>query len=413
MLFKRKVLPDVMEYMDEKETLVLLGARQVGKTSIMKLIMQELESRGIERERLIYLDLEDYALLKVCNEGIDSILQYIGFKYGGDQKVYLFLDEIQYLDYPASIIKLLCDHHSHKIKLIVSGSSALDIKKKFKDSLVGRIFIFPIYPLDFEEFLWFKGWEGNIRKPYPEAMNDKIRPLFLEYLNYGAYPEVTKLKPAPKKTNYLKHVIDLYIKKDIRDIGNIRNIDKFNNLLLYLADLSGEMLKVENVANDLGIFKETVNDYIFLLENTYVVFKTPPFYRNIKTELKKTPKVYLHDTGIMNVLRFMGQEISPDGKTVETGVGSLLVKKFGRERLKYWRTTNKQEIDFIIAGRDTLGFEVKKKYPGIPPAFKYFESQYPGSVLNVFALEGQAGKPRHFLYPWEIYRENFGGSFLA
>ncbi len=113
-------------------------------------------------------------------------------------------------------------------------------------------------------------------------------------------------------------------------------------------------------------------------------------------------------------MRFKGQEIYPDGKTMETGVGSLLIKKFGQERLKYWRTTNKQEIDFIITGKNPKGFEVKKKFPGIPSAFKYFESQYPGSALNVFALEGKAGKARNFLYPWEIYREislHCGGSF--
>jgi len=402
MIIKRKMLPEIMEYMDEKASIVLLGARQVGKTSIMKLLMQELEDKGIEKERLVYMDLEDFTLLKVCNQGVDSILQYIDFKYGGEQKVYLFIDEIQYLDNPAPVIKLLCDHHSERIKLIVSGSSTFDIKKKFKDSLVGRIFIFTIYPLDFEEFLLFKDWEGNIRSKYPEELNEKIKPLFLEYLKYGAYPEVTKINSAAKKINYLKHIIDLYLKKDIRDIGEIRNIDKFNNLLRYLADLSGEMLVVENAANDLGMSKETVNDYIFLLENTYVVYRVPPFYRNIKTELKKVPKIFLYDTGIMSILRFGDQDINPDGKTVETGVGSLLVKTFGKDRLRYWRTTNKQEIDFIVVRDSLLGFEVKSKYPGKPLVFNYFENQYPGCHLNVIAIDGKIDKSREFLYPWEI-----------
>lgn len=404
MIIRRKVLPEIMNYMDEKAALVLLGSRQVGKTSIIKLLMQELEDKGVEKERLIYMDLEDFTLLKICNEGVDSILQYIDFKYGGEQRVYLFIDEIQYLDNPAPVIKLLCDHHSQKIKLIVSGSSTFDIKKKFKDSLVGRIFIFTIYPLDFEEFLLFKDWQGNISKKYPEELNEKIKPLFLEYLKYGAYPEVAKTKSADRKLNYLKHIIDLYIKKDIRDIGRIRNIDKFNNLLRYLSDLSGEMLVVENAANDLGIAKETVNDYIVLLENTYVAYRIPPFYRNIKTELKKTPKIFFYDTGIMNILRYGMQDVHPDGKTVETGVGSLLVKTFGKDRLRYWRTSSKQEIDFIVVRDNLVCFEVKSKYPGKPFVFKYFGSQYPGSDLYVVALEGRISKSRDFLYPWEINR---------
>jgi predicted AAA+ superfamily ATPase len=407
MLFKRKVLSKVMDYMDDRESIVIQGARQVGKTSIMKLIMQELEEKGITKERLIYMDLEDFKLLKICNDGIDSLLNYIDFKYGGKEKVYLFIDEIQYLDHPSSLIKLLCDHHAQRIKLIVSGSSTFDIKKKFKDSLVGRIFIFPVYPLDFEEFLLFKGWDGNIKANYPEVLNETIKPFFLEYLKHGAYPEVTKLKTVEKKINYLQHIIELYIKKDIRDIGNIRNIDKFNNLLRYLSDMSGEMLIIENAANDLGISKDTVNEYIFLLENTYIACRISPFYRNIKTELKKTPKIFLYDTGIMNTLRLIGADVPPDGKTFETGVCSLLLKKMGKERLKYWRTSNKQEIDFIVMGDKLRAYEVKKKYPGEPSAFSYFRSQYPGCRLKVVSLEGRVktGKPREFIYPWEIYRE--------
>ena len=95
MLYKRKVLSKIMDYMDDRECIVIQGARQVGKTSIMKLIMQELEEKGIIKERLIYMDLEDFKLLKICNDGIDSLLNYIDFKYGGEGKVYLFINKIQ------------------------------------------------------------------------------------------------------------------------------------------------------------------------------------------------------------------------------------------------------------------------------------------------------------------------------
>lgn len=134
------------------------------------------------------------------------------------------------------------------------------MKKKFKDSLVGRVFIFPILPLDFEEFLTFKEWNGSIKKEIPDSLLDQLRRLFIEYLSFGAYPEVALFKSEQKKINYLKHIISLYIRKDIRDIGNVRNVTKFNDLLVYLADLSGELMKIENISNDLRIAKETVND---------------------------------------------------------------------------------------------------------------------------------------------------------
>jgi predicted AAA+ superfamily ATPase len=116
------------------------------------------------------------------------------------------------------------------------------------------------------------------------------------------------------------------------------------------------------------------------MENTCIIYILPPFYRNIKTELKKTPKVYFYDTGIMNVLRYQENIAYSDGKTLETGIGLMLLKKYEKERLKYWRTTNKQEIDFIITGESIFGYEAKTRYSKQHTPFNYFMDKYPKST---------------------------------
>jgi predicted AAA+ superfamily ATPase len=109
----------------------------------------------------------------------------------------------------------------------------------------------------------------------------------------------------------------------------------------------------------------------------------------------------------MNTLRNKVHDFYPDGMTIEAGIGSILLKIFGKENIRYWRTTNKQEIDFLIIGKTIFGFEIKKQYSGDPSSFRYFRSKYPKSNLKVLSLQGRAAKKkRTFFYPWELYKEN-------
>ena len=179
----RKILNRIESFINTNDIIVIQGARQTGKTTLLKIIIDQLQNkRGIAKDNIIYFDLEDFALLELCDNGASDVVKYIEAKkkLNKQQKVYLLVDEIQYLSNPSNLLKVFHDHYSH-FKLIVSGSSSFDIRKKFKDSLVGRTVDFELFTLDFDEFLDFKGvpydlFDSKIFKL--EVINNEILPLF-------------------------------------------------------------------------------------------------------------------------------------------------------------------------------------------------------------------------------------------
>ncbi len=150
-IYPRKIVPEIVKYLYSREVIVVHGARQVGKTSLLKYLMQKYLQTNV-----FYFDLELPNFLDLCNKGAEEVFSYLLQKGAQEkQKIFLLIDEIQYLDEPSKFLKIMHDHYP-TIKLLVSGSSTFEIKKKFKESLVGRTVNFEMYPLSFEEFLNFK-----------------------------------------------------------------------------------------------------------------------------------------------------------------------------------------------------------------------------------------------------------------
>jgi hypothetical protein len=414
---KRKILSHISGFLDYREAIVIYGARQVGKTTIMKMLIKELKSTNISEEAVFYFDLEDLEMLELCNQGVDHLIRYINARtsYNSNSssvsskgKIYLFIDEIQYLSSASSFIKLMVDNHSDRFKLIVSGSSVLDIKSKIKRSLVGRIVTFEVFGLDFEEFLWFKGKTFNLDKVCDAKTEKELKRLFEEFIIFGSYPRIALISNIDSRKYYLKELIQTYIKKDIRDIGRIRNIMKFNNFLRILADQAGNLLNVENLSSTVGIARETVYDYLILLECTYIARRLNPFFRNLKSELTKMPKIYFEDSGVLNYLKYNDIVKRANGELFENAIYAELRKLVGLEALRYWRTQLKKEVDFVVYQKKQIfAFEVKKTYSGRKTtSLEYFSQKYPESKKIVVALE-KKGKTKEdicVIYPWEIHK---------
>lgn len=418
---KRKILPQINNFLNYKEAIVIYGARQVGKTTIMKMLINELKSTThIPEEAVFYIDLEDLEMLELCNQGVDYLIRYIEARtsYNSNSsavssnsqgKIYLFIDEVQYLNNASNFIKLMVDNHSNRFKLIVSGSSVLDIKSKIKQSLVGRIVTFEVLGLDFEEFLWFKKKKYHLDKVVDteKKTQKELKQLFEEFIIFGAYPRVALISNLNNKKYYLKELIQTYIKKDIRDIGKIRNIMKFNNFLRILADQAGNLINIDELASSIGIARETVYDYLFLLESTYIARRVPPFFKNLRSELTKMPKIYFEDTGILNYLKYTDIVEKVSGELFENCIYAELRKTVGLDILRYWRTQSKQEIDFVIQHRKQLfTLEVKKIYSGQKTtSLDYFSQKYPNSKSFIITLEKRREVKENIslLYPWEIF----------
>lgn len=402
-LYSRTIADEMEKYLRTDDIIVLHGARQVGKTSLLYILESRLKQAG---EATHYIDLEDSRYVKLLDTGIGEFVKHLqeeGLKPAGrGKKLYVFIDEIQYLENPSSFLKLAADHHK-SIKLIVSGSSSFAIKSKFKDSLVGRTVDFEIHNLSFLEFLVFKEYRFEPGKVFTRKKIDELRTQFKEYALYGGYPKIVLTPELDKKERYLQQIIDTYVKKDIRDLANVKDVDKFNKLLETLSSQSGQLLNIAELSNTVNIAKQTVEKYLFILENTYIIKLVRPFSGNLRSELFKTPKIFFYDTGLMQMLWLRALQKELMGNVFETSVFSELVKKYGKDAVYYWRTKDKKEIDFVLKDRKgTLPIEVKLRFEQYKPAaITYFNAQYKGRDYKVIGLTGAPGD-KHQVYPWDI-----------
>lgn len=406
-LYKRAIFDEISKYFLTDEIVVLHGARQVGKTHLLYFIENYLKEKDFITH---YIDLEDSRFLKILDEGVLEFLKYLEEEglltkpLYESEKIFVLIDEIQYLKDPSSFLKLIADHHK-KIKLIISGSSSFSIKSKFKDSLVGRTVNFEIFPLSFEEFLEFKEYKINPdilkKKNLTDKKKREFKVLFNEYTLYGGYPKIVLAKEVEMKEKYLQQIIDTYIKKDIKDLANIREIEKFNKLTEVLASQSGNLLDVSELANTCRLSKQTVQDYLFILENTYIIKLVKPYFKNLRSELFKTPKIYFYDTGLQQMLWLKQLQKEILGSVFETSVFAELVKKYGKDNIFYWRTADKKEIDFILkTGQEILPIEAKLNFEQFDKtAIAYFSDKYNIKKYSVFGLKGEL-KNENFNYPW-------------
>ena len=404
-LYKRTIVSSIEQFLDSPDIIVLHGSRQVGKTSIMLYLIEHLKNLNYDT---FYIDLEDLRFTAILDSGAKNLFKYLEENsIIKNKKLYLFIDEIQYLENPSNILKILHDHYSERIKLFISGSSTFAIKSKFKDSLVGRTINFEIFPLSFREYLLFKGSKIDISKEISSSVTiNELKDLYTDYIIYGGYPRIVLEKEIQKKEMLLQQIIDTYIRKDIRDIGDIRDIIKFNILLEILASQSGKIINVNELASTIRISRQTVEHYLFLLENTYVIRLVRPYSRNIRSELIKSPKVFLYDSGITSLLWMKTFPNTILGNLFETSVFSELVKTTKKSALYFWRTKDKKEIDFILRKEDTLSpIEVKLSAIHLKnTAINYFTKNYACKKSYCISLniEGEKKGDVEFIYPWEI-----------
>ncbi len=402
MIYKRKISAEILKFIDSDDVIVLHGARQVGKTHILLWLKEYLEKR---KEDVYYIDLEDSRYKAILDRGVSEFIDHLqeeGYSSQAGGKTFVFVDEIQYLANPSSFLKLVADHHK-EIKLIVSGSSTFEIKSKFKNSLVGRTVNFEIFNLSFEEYLSFKKYYYNPSVRTTEKKQEELRLLYKEYVLFGGYPKIALTDEVDLKEKKLQQIIDTYARKDIRELANVESIEKFNILLEILASQSGQLLNVKELSSTCKLSAQTVEKYLFLLEQTYIVKLVRPYSRNIRSELSKTPKVFFFDSGLMQLLWLKRLQKRVIGNVFETSVFSELVKKYGRENIYYWRTKDKKEIDFIIEEKNKIvPIEVKTNFRNFKiSSMGLFLKKYRVKDYRVVSIEGEK-RGENYFYPWEL-----------
>ena len=393
-MFPRVLINPILAQFESRDLVFLLGTRQTGKTTLAHLLAQD---SAYSKKETGYFDFEDKQYRQLFNRATIASLKQILRLEGIDfkRRHLIIFDEIQLLDDPANLLKLLHDHFP-ALKIIATGSSSLQIKSKFSDSLAGRKRVYLVEPLNFDEFLLFRGEDRlrNLRQMFREGIpNEALIPLlasghdhFLglleEYLIYGGYPEVVLIPNKQEKLFKLDSIANAYIQKDIREVAKIDNLSAYNNLLKYLAINAGAQFNLSSARETIGISSVTLSKYLNLLEETFIVAELPPFFINRNKEISKSRKIYFKDSGINNLLlqNFNSLALRRDaGALYETYVFNRLNWEQNiTRRLYFYRTQSKSEIDFILVTDANYHLiEVKSgKHQHIPRTMIEFEKRY-------------------------------------
>lgn len=352
----RNVTLEALKYIDNDDILIFIGARQTGKTTILRQIQKYLEK---ENSSVYFLNLEDPDYLSLLNQGPKNLLKLFSFDL--TKKSYVLIDEVQYLDNPSNFLKYFYDEYKGKIKLIVSGSSAFYIDRKFNDSLVGRKKLFYVRTLSFKEFLRFKNENDLSNKDFRNLSiheKEKISLLYHEYMLYGGYPKVV-LSDFDQKIDLLMDIAYSYIKKDIYE-ANIKSDEVFYKLCKILASQISGLVNTSEIANTLGVSKTAIDNYLYILQKSFHIALVRPFYMNVRKELTKMPKCYYMDMGLRNffVSSFESFKTRKDnGQLLENACFRQLLDSNIYENIKFWRTVQGNEVDFIV--NDKIAYEVK------------------------------------------------------
>jgi hypothetical protein len=352
----RNLTLKIQKYLDRDEILLIIGARQSGKTTLLYQIEDILKRQN---QIFYFLNLEDPDYLSLLNQSPKNLFKIFSFDLS--QKTFVFIDEIQYLNNPSNFLKYFYDEYRNKIKIIASGSSAFYLDKKFKDSLAGRKRIFHLFTLSFREFLRFKKENQLSQKDFRNlalAEKEKIILYYQEYITFGGYPRVV-LAPLKEKEEILRDIAYSYIKKDIYE-ANIRQDEIFYKLFKILASQIGNLVNSSELASTLGVSKTTIDNYLYIMQKSFHIHLINPFFKNLRKELTKMPKLYFLDLGLRNffIKNFrLFNEREDKGFLLENAVFRQLIEKYNFDEIKFWRTIQRQEVDFVID--EKLSFEVK------------------------------------------------------
>ena len=336
------------------KVVIVLGARQVGKTTLVQHIL---------KENAVFLNL-DIEVDKNRLMSASSLAPKEALKNFGNPK-FLVIDEAQRLTDAGRIVKGWHDAQL-PVKIILLGSSSLNLLNQTAESLTGRNVKIFLPPLIFEEILGAQSWYS------PEFTNDalyqnfsnQIQETLLQAIVFGSYPEAIA---SDDKKGYLLNLVSDYLLKDVLQIGLVKTPDLIKNLLMLLAHQVGSEVSVSELASNLKTTRVTVDRYLDLLEQTFVIFRLPAFSTNSRKEIAKNQKIYFWDTGVRNALinEFSLNPLRGDIGALwenwviaEFGKQNALIGK--RKNLYFWRARTGGEVDLVIKeGAKINAYEIK------------------------------------------------------
>lgn len=353
-MYTRDLQSIIQERCFQGKAIILLGARQVGKTTLLKKIIQE------QQVDALYLNCDEpqtVAALTNCN------LKELQMVIGANK--FVVIDEAQKVDNIGLTLKLIVDNMPD-VQVIATGSSAFELRNCLNEPLTGRKYEYQMFPISSKEIYQSSGYID-------------LKGLLETRLIYGSYPDI--LNHANDARELLRMLTDSYLYKDILATDNLRKPDVLDKLLRALAFQVGSEVSYNELAQTIGTDSKTVERYIELLEKCYIIFRLHGLSRNLRNELKKAKKIYFYDNGVRNAVI---QQFAP--LELRNDAGALWENFFISERIKrnhyqqnycniyFWRTKSQLEIDYIEEQNGQMtAFEMKwnpkKSNTSIPETF--------------------------------------------
>ena len=381
MIIKRYAFKEIADHLLAREITILIGPRQVGKTTIMEALREQVEKMAMPYI-WFNLDVESDAGWFASQETLRS---KVGLEFNKKPGV-VFIDEIQRKADAGRFLKGLYDTLPD-VKFVVSGSGSLELKEHIVESLAGRKRMFEILPISFYELVDFKtAYRYSDRLlNFLDLHSDERLSFLSEHLSFGGYPKVVLAETANEKQRILLEIMSSYLNRDISAITAIAKKADYNQLLRLLAVQVGSVISYSQLSQSVTITSQTVKDYLWYMVHTFMIRLSLPFFRNATKEITKAPVGYFVDLGMSNQLSMQGQliqDVSQHGLLFQNWVFNELFFLFRNDfvELKHWRTTDKAEVDIMLEwGSIAFPVEVKTSanyHSQISRSFRSFLQKY-------------------------------------
>ncbi len=355
---ERDIERELFKWIKDREIILIRGPRQCGKTTLLERIKENLSKNP--KNNIIMISFEDNITRMQFEE---NCLDFIKSRLSNEKNYFLF-DEVQYVKEIGQKLKLIFDTFKD-IKIIVTGSSSFDLTSLGK-YLVGRVIFFDLFPFNFGEFLKSKGEKyhkmyQDIKIKIPDIklkksiFIDELNSFLFEYLTFGGYPRIVLEENHEKKIKLISDIFTTYVEKDIISLYGNKYRDSAVKLLKSLSYILGRLIKYEKLTENTGLKNQEIREILPLLQDSFVIKIVPPFYSNKLNELRKNQKVYFVDFGIRNYLFGSFNNLDYDFL-----YENFVLNQFKDiKMIKFWRTTQKTEVDFVIDGKDKIPIEIK------------------------------------------------------
>ncbi len=428
--------------MDAGFMVAILGARQVGKTTLLNRVKELLITREVSPSHIFFFSFDDPILRSRVSSNFYFIKNQIEDSLGKELReqkspIFLFLDEAQKVPTLFELLKIFYDTYKDKIRIIISGSASLEIQKKVVETLAGRVSYLFLYPFSIREIIEDKigkslgpplleDWKGltmenlKMRQTILFRERDSLETLLRRILLEGTMPGVFIRETKEGRNLAIQSFVSTYLDKDIRSLREIGRLDDFSRLLRLLSFEIGGILNLSSLSKEIGISINTLKKYLSVLNNTFVVNSLLPYFKRERKKLIKSKKIYFFDVGIANFLakrEFFEHLVG--AKVLGPLFENIILKSFETFNKKrsfpydiyFSRDYEGHEIDFLIErGSEKLGVEityhdeitsVKKRN------FEYFFKDFPGAKgilvyrgeLKEMTIEGE----KVICLPWWLW----------